>query len=138
MAFDPVITFPLLLWDVLPRDLSQMPQTKIVSWPRSIVLPAETSGAIQWGPLPPTTRFLHAHIISQDAMTVDHEAWAIVGGSMRGRALLVTKGNIFLEHALSLQPNIDLFETTPDKYANANAGDFDLTVFDGYVPATLP
>ena len=105
---------------------------------QTIVLPAGASGAIQWGPLPQTTRFLHAHIISQDAMTVDHEAWAIVGGTMHGRALLVTKGNSFLEYALRLQPNIDLFETTPDKYANANVGDFDLTVFDGYVPATLP
>ncbi len=105
---------------------------------QTIALPPGTSGAIQWGPLPPTTRFLHAHIISQDAMTVDHEAWAIVGGSMRGRALLVTKGNSFLETALRLQPNIDLFETTPAKYVNANTGDFDLTVFDGYVPATLP
>src|SRR5215469_8940818 len=105
---------------------------------QTIVLPAGASGAIQWGPLPQTTRLLHAHIISQDAMTVDHEAWAIVGGTMRGRALLVTKGNSFLEYALRLQPNIDLFETTPDKYANANVGNFDLTVFDGYVPATLP
>jgi len=71
-------------------------------------------------------------------MTADHEAWAIVGGTMHGRALLVTKGNSFLEYALRLQPNIDLFETTPNKYANANVGDFDLIVFDGYVPATLP
>jgi Ca-activated chloride channel family protein len=103
---------------------------------QTIILPPGASGAIQWGPLPQTTRFLHARIISQDAMTVDHEAWAIVGGSMHGRVLLVTKGNSFLESALSHLPNIDLFETTPDKYANA--GDFDLTVFDGYVPATLP
>lgn len=103
---------------------------------QTAVLAAGASGALEWGPLPPTTRFLHARIISQDAMTIDHEAWAIVGGSMRGRALLVTRGNSFLETALRLQKNIDLYETTPAKYSSA--GDFDLTVFDGFVPAQLP
>ncbi len=103
---------------------------------QTAILAAGASGALQWGPLPPATRFLHARIISQDAMTIDHEAWAIVGGSMHGRVLLVTKGNSFLEASLRLQPNIDLFETTPDKYANV--GNFDLTVFDGFVPSSLP
>jgi Ca-activated chloride channel family protein len=103
---------------------------------QTAVLADGATGALQWGPLPPTTRFLHAHIISQDAMTVDHEAWAIVGGSMHGRVLLVTRGNSFLEAALRIQPNIDLLETTPDKYVSA--GNFDLTVFDGFVPLNLP
>ena len=103
---------------------------------QTAILPAGASGSLQWGPLPPTTHFLHARIISQDAMTIDHEAWAIVGGSMHGRVLLVTKGNSFLEASLRLQSNIDLFETTPDKYANV--GNFDLTVFDGFVPSSLP
>jgi hypothetical protein len=104
---------------------------------QTISLAAGGQGALQWGPLPPTTRFLHAQIISQDAMTVDHEAWAIVGGSIHGQVLLVTKGNSFLQAALSLLTNIDLYKTTPDKYV-ANAGNFDLTIFDGYVPPTLP
>src|SRR6266699_1092595 len=103
---------------------------------QTIDLAAEASGALQWGPLSPATRFLHARIIAQDAMTVDHEAWAIVGGSMPAQALLVTKGNSFLEAALRLQRNIDLFETTPDKYFDP--GNYDLTIFDGFVPATLP
>jgi len=99
-------------------------------------LAAGANGTLQWGPLPPSTRFLHARIITQDALTVDHEAWAIVGGSMHGRVLLVTRGNSFLETALRVQPNIDLFETTPDKYAGA--GNFDLTVFDSFAPSILP
>jgi Ca-activated chloride channel family protein len=103
---------------------------------QTATLPAEAMGALQWGPLPPTTRFLHARIISQDAMTIDHEAWAIAGGSMHGRVLLVTKGNSFLEASLRLQPNIDIYETTPDKYTNV--GNFDLTIFDGFVPSSLP
>jgi len=50
--------------------------------------------------------------------------------------LLVTKNNVFLERGLRDLPNVDLYETTPDKYINTNT--FDLTIFDGYEPATLP
>lgn len=104
---------------------------------QTITLAGGASGALQWGPLPATTRFLHAQILTQDAMTVDHEAWAIVGGSMHGRVLLVTNGNSFLQAALALQSNIDLYKTTPAKY-QVNVGNFDLTIFDGYVPPRLP
>jgi Ca-activated chloride channel family protein len=104
---------------------------------QTINLAAGASGALQWSPLPATTRFLHARLISQDALAVDDEAWAIVGRSLHGRVLLVTKGNSFLKAALSLQPGVDLFETTPAKYV-PNVGNFDLTVFDGFVPPALP
>lgn len=103
---------------------------------KTATLGAGGTGALQWSPIPATTRLLHARLITQDPMAVDHEAWAIVGGSLHARVLLVTKGNIFLETVLRLQPNIDLYETTPDKYANVNT--YDLTVFDGYVPPQLP
>ncbi len=104
---------------------------------QTLSLAAGATGALQWGPLPPTTRFLHARLITQDAMAVDHEAWAVVGGSIHGRVLLVTRGNSFLQAALGLLLNIDLYKTTPSKYV-VNVGNFDLTVFDGYVPPTLP
>ncbi len=103
---------------------------------QTISLAAGASGVLQWAPLPPATRFLYAHIIAQDAMKADHEAWAIVGGSMHGRVLLVTSGNSFLESALRIQPTIDLFETIPAKYTRDTS--FDLTIFDGYVPPVLP
>jgi hypothetical protein len=103
---------------------------------QTITLAPGASGSLQWGPLPPATQFLHAQILSQDAMSVDHQAWAIAGGSMRGRVLLVTNENKFLQAALGLLPNVNLFETTPAKYVDT--GTFDLTIFDGFVPKTLP
>lgn len=116
---------------------------------QTITLAAGASGSLEWQSLKAGTRILQARLISQDAMTVDHEAWAIVGSALRGRTLLVTKGNLFLRTGLSLQPNVSLFETTPDKYSSASsttgqttpttpATNYDLTVFDGFVPATLP
>ncbi len=38
---------------------------------QTISLAAGATGALQWGSLPATTRFLHARLIAQDAMTVD-------------------------------------------------------------------
>jgi Ca-activated chloride channel homolog len=99
-------------------------------------LPPEATGSVTWTTVKPSTHLLHARLLSQDAMTIDHEAWAIVGSSFHGRVLLVTKGNTFLEAALRLQPNIDLYTITPDKYAPTLS--YDLTVFDGYAPPTLP
>ena len=99
-------------------------------------LPAGASGSVTWTNVKSGTHILHARLLSQDAMSVDHEAWAIVGGSFHGRVLLVTTGNAFLAAALRQQPNIDLFTITPDKYSPTVS--YDLTVFDGYAPASLP
>jgi hypothetical protein len=104
---------------------------------QTVTLPAGASSSIEWSPIKPDTRILHVHLISQDPMTTDHEAWAIVGGFLHAQVLLVTKGNAFLETALRLQPNITLFETTPDKYSS-NIGNYDLTVFDGTMPLHPP
>ncbi len=103
---------------------------------QTVTLGPQGTGAIQWNTVPPNTRFLHAQIITQDAMTIDHQAWTIVGGSQQGRVLLVTKDNSFLRAAFALQPNVSLSETTPQQYVNT--GNYDLTIFDGYVPPTLP
>lgn len=99
-------------------------------------LPPEGTVSVTWTTAKPGTHILHARLLSQDAMSADHEAWAIVGSSFHGRVLLVTNGNTFLEAALRLQPNIDLFTITPDKYSPTVL--YDLTVFDGYAPSTLP
>ncbi len=104
---------------------------------QTVTLPAGASSSIEWSPIKPDTRILHVHLISQDPMTTDHEAWAIVGGFLHAQVLLVTKGNAFLETALRLQPNITLFETTPDKYSS-DIGNYDLTVFDGTMPLHPP
>src|SRR5579859_6204941 len=99
-------------------------------------LPAGASESVTWTTVKSGTHTLHAQLLSQDAMSADHEAWAVVGSSFHGRVLLVTKGNTFLETALRLQPNTDLFTITPDKYSSTVP--YDLTVFDGYAPAPLP
>src|SRR5579875_229361 len=103
---------------------------------QTISLPANGRGALQWGPLKPTVQMLHAKVLTQDALSVDHDAWATVGNPMHGRVLLVTKGNTFLLAALRLQPGLNLYQTTPVHYSSA--AQYDLTIFDGYAPPVLP
>jgi Aerotolerance regulator N-terminal. len=104
---------------------------------KTVTLKPGEDGSLEWGPLNATTSQLHAHIITQDAMTSDHDAWSLVGSAAHGRVLLVTKGNMYLETALRLQSNVTLFETTPDKYTR-NTSSYDLTIFDNYVPTKVP
>ncbi|GCE27799.1 hypothetical protein KDA_32830 [Dictyobacter alpinus] len=104
---------------------------------KTVTLNPGSSGAIEWGPLAAKTSMLHARLVSQDAMTSDHEAWSLVGSSIRGRVLLVSKGNMYLETALRLQSNVILYTIDPDKYTRTT-GNYDLTIFDGYLPAREP
>ncbi len=103
---------------------------------QTVTLPANSSSSVEWTPINPTTQSLHAHLLSHDALATDDDAWAMVGSSLHGRVLLVTKGNTYLETALRLQRNVNLFEITPDKYPVQES--YDLTIFDNFAPATLP
>lgn len=103
---------------------------------QTALVEAGASLALQWTGIPASTHILHAHIAIQDVMSVDHDAWTTVGSPLRGHVLLVTRGNSFLQTALRLQPNVDLFETTPDRYKPSGA--YDLTIFDDFAPAHVP
>ena len=105
---------------------------------KTVSLSPGASGSLEWDNVPPRAQFLHARLVSQNAMMADHDAWALVGNAIHGRVLLVTKENGYLQTALRLQPNVDLFATTPDKYQAPPPTAYDLTIFDGFVPTTLP
>jgi len=74
-----------------------------------------------------------------DLLPIDDAAWAVVPDDRLMRVLLVGAGNVYLQNALTLLPNIELYGATPDEWPGLTGKDrFDLVVFDGYLPATLP
>ena len=74
-----------------------------------------------------------------DQLAADDAAWAIVPSDRLQRILLVGPGNVYLQNALSLLPNVELYGTTGEDYATTTGLDrFDLIVFDGFLPSTLP
>ena len=90
---------------------------------------------VRWFSLPEAT-ILEARLVPGDTFSLDDRAWATGDTGAKIRALLVSRGNRFLEKALSLQPGLEVTRATPDTYSTE--GDHDLWVFDGFKPATLP
>jgi Ca-activated chloride channel homolog len=70
-----------------------------------------------------------------DTLPTDDTAYATTGNSQGRRVLIVTDGNVFLERVFGSLPTINAVRAEPN--ANIPEG-FDLYVFDGTLPATLP
>ena len=77
-----------------------------------------------------------------DLLASDDRAWAVVPPSRTRSILLVTAGDPYLETALSYLPNVSLWGSTPDGYTKdvvrPDGTPWDLIIFEGYLPATLP
>jgi Ca-activated chloride channel family protein len=103
------------------------------------VLPVQigpgTTTAVTWDRLPAGTHVLEAKLDPPDDFTLDDAAWLLTAPPAQERVLLVTSGNPFLEKALQLRPGLQLTTETPARY---RSGDYDLYVFDGWLPARVP
>ncbi len=74
-----------------------------------------------------------------DYLATDDAAWAIVPPDRLRRVLLVGPGNVYLQNAFALLPNVELYGATAEQWATTTGKDkFDLVVFDGFIPADLP
>nr|MBA2255125.1 hypothetical protein [Chloroflexota bacterium] len=74
-----------------------------------------------------------------DDLAIDDAAWAIVPPDRLQRILLVGPGNVYLQNALSLLPNVELYGATAAEWPTTTGKDkFDLFVFDGFLPPDLP
>ncbi|MEI6914903.1 MAG: hypothetical protein WCL39_07215 [Armatimonadota bacterium] len=80
--------------------------------------------------LPATqTGLVEAELSPPDALKQDDQAFALVGRPQSARLLLVSPGNVFLEQALALDPQLEVVKATAapsDKQLN----DFDIIVWD--------
>ena len=90
---------------------------------------------VRWASLP-SAAVLNARLIPGDTFALDDQAWATGGSGNKARALLVSRGNRFLEKALSLQPGLEVTRATPDAFYSDRG--YDLWVFDGFLPTSLP
>jgi hypothetical protein len=74
-----------------------------------------------------------------DQLAADDRAWAIVPRDELRQILLVSDGDPYLETALSYLPNTELYGRAPADYPSTTGLDeFELVIFEGYVPPTLP
>lgn len=94
-------------------------------------LEAGSSGQRVWTGLPADTGMLEARLAPGDDLPLDDAAWLVTEAPAPRRVVLVTAGNGFLSKALSLRPDLDVTVVAPNDY---KADDYDLSVFDGFVP----
>jgi hypothetical protein len=113
---------------------------------RDITIPAGSTTEIVQDDLPATTRQAKVRLQGSDSLALDDLAWTVRTPGKPAPVLLVSEGNLFLETALSLLPNIQLTITTPADYNSQLTIDnsqltivnWELTIFDRTVPPTLP
>lgn len=85
--------------------------------------------------IPENINVIKAEIDIDDNLMIDNFRYHIVNSNPNSKVLLLTKENIFLEKALLLSENIELFKS--DK-ALENLEGYELYIFDGMLPEKLP
>jgi len=103
-----------------------------------LTIPSGATAEIVQDDLPPTTRIVEARLEGTDLLPTDDRAWAVYAPGRPAHVLLVTEGNLFLETALSLLPNLEVTLVSPPPNAQYPIPDTQLTIFDGTLPDSLP
>lgn len=115
-------------------DLSLYADDSLYDVKETSLSPGESS-SIYWQNIDLGVRMLRAEADVDDSLSVDNVRHHIVNTNSVKKALLVTKGNVFLEKAVSLNSNIELYKTNE---ITENISGYELYVFDGLVPDKLP
>lgn len=102
---------------------------------KEISLSPEESSNVYWQGIDPSVRILRAEADIDDSLKADNIRHHIVNTNPIKKAILVTKGNVFLEKAVSLNNNIELYKTNE---ITENINGYDLYIFDGLVPTKIP
>ncbi|MEP7292362.1 MAG: VWA domain-containing protein [Chloroflexota bacterium] len=71
-----------------------------------------------------------------DYLAADDNAWAVSADAGTRRVLLMSEGNLFLEQVLRSLPSVEVVEG--DISRGIPTQPYDLYIFDGWMPATLP
>jgi hypothetical protein len=79
-----------------------------------------------------------ATVEAQDALAVDNVARVWLPPPRPVRVLLITKGNVFLEKALSADPGVSYEMLTPETWNEALGAKFDVVLCDDFLPPTAP
>jgi hypothetical protein len=112
-----------------------------LAYSRRVIVPAGGSNNLTWN-VPPDTNLITARLVEneEDYLQIDDVAWSIHEGIVSNRALILGKGNRFLETVFSVLPGVEVFRSGSDTVlGDLNDGDFDLYILDGVpVPDPIP
>ncbi len=91
-------------------------------------------GKLFFEDIPYETEILHVAIDNEDILEGDNHAYQVIQSDKVQKVLLITDGNSFLEKALGLHPNVEVYtgEDVEGLYG------YDLYVYDGLEPSEYP
>ena len=87
-------------------------------------------------PVPADATLVSAHIDAGDVFALDDTVSAVAKTPQAFRVLLVTAGNVFLQQATSLRPDLLLDVVAPSDYKSS--APYAMSIFDRFSPAALP
>ena len=105
---------------------------------RQIELSPGTTEELVFSDLPLGARAVQAQLSGTDHFPLDNSAYAALDIRRTSEILLVSQGNVFLEKVLSLLPNSEIFRVVPRRYFSIDADRYDVVIFDGFVPDSMP
>jgi Ca-activated chloride channel homolog len=111
---------------------------------RDLAIPAGQRSEVLVSSVPAAATTIEARLAGADALATDDRAFAIVPAEAVTRALLVGRGNAYLESALALLPRLELYAVGAAGYEDAleaaaeDGAPYGLVVFDGVVPDEPP
>ncbi|MEO6456781.1 MAG: VWA domain-containing protein [Chloroflexia bacterium] len=108
---------------------------------RELTIPPGATQELIIEDVPVNARVIKAGFSVADTLPIDDQAWTVNRAGVPGTVLLVTNGNKFLESALSLLTNVNLYKVEPGAYdpsGTLEGAPPDLIVFDAgaRIPST--
>lgn len=103
---------------------------------KEITIEANESKSVFFYDVPMTVSKIEARIENKDSLKADDVGYAVNSKGRTKKVLLLTEQNIFLEKALSLVGNIELYKAKEGQIEDFSG--YDLYIFDGSIPENLP
>ena len=120
------------------RDVS-IYQDNILIENREVIIDPKSSEVVYFEDVSLMGNAYNVQLSNKDACDKDNICYDVVSDSNVSRVLLMTQKNIYLENALSLIPGINVTKSTDiSSFADFATQEYDLYIFDGMLPDTLP
>ncbi len=99
-------------------------------------LPSDGAANVLFDNLTPDLRRVTLAISEDDALLADNRAYTVIQDSSRYKVLLMTGQNVFLEKAILLRDDIELYKTNPAE--SLPGGGYSLVIGDVWASGSLP
>ena len=79
--------------------------------------------------------YLYAELSESDGLISDNTVFDVVKPSQLQKVLLISQSNLFIEKAFKVIDNVELYKSNP---GDEIQGEYDLYIYDGVLPTSLP